>query len=137
MEFARGRGGLAHALTVLPPFAVVAVPFPFVDRARSSIVRGTRRRPALALSTETFYRSHPAVLLAMITTARSSHWASDVVMEDWQAAGLNVPCRVRFKLFTIGASLVAGTLGRLSDNDRARVETVLRSVVALTGPEGG
>jgi mRNA interferase MazF len=95
-------------LTVLPPFAVVAVPFPFVDRARSSIMRGTRRRPALVPSTETFNRSPPAVLLAMITTARSSHWASDVVMEDWQAAGLTVPCRVRFKLLTLGASLVAG-----------------------------
>ncbi len=115
----------------LAPFAVVVVPFPFVDRAT------TRRRPALILSTETFNRSHPAILLAMITTARSSHWASDVVIEDWQAAGLTVPCRVRFKLFTLDTAVVVGALGELSANDRARVETALRSVVALTGPERG
>lgn len=111
-------------MTVLAPFAVVVVPFPFVDRAT------TRRRPALVLSTETFNRSHPAVLLAMITTARSSDWASDVVIEDWRAAELTVPCRVRFKLFTLDTSLVVGALGRLSSKDRGRVEAALRSVVA-------
>ena len=124
MEFARGRGRLAHALTSLAPFAVVVVPFPFVDRAT------TRRRPALALSTEAFNRSHPAALLAMITTARSGDWPSDVVIEDWQAAGLTVPCRVRFKLFTLDTTLIVGALGQLSDNDKSRVATALRSVVA-------
>lgn len=126
MEFTRGRGRLAHALTVLAPFAVVVVPFPFVDRA------ATRRRPALVVSTEAFNRSHPAVLLAMITTARPSDWASDVVIEDWQAAGLTVPCRLRFKLFTLDAGLVLGRLGQLSDHDRECVAAGLQAIMAGT-----
>lgn len=71
----------------------------------------------------------------MITTARSSEWPSDVVIEAWQAAGLTVPCRVRFKLFTIDTSMIVGALGQFSDNDRRRVEIALRSVAAPTGSE--
>lgn len=73
----------------------------------------------------------------MITTARSSDWASDVTIEDWQAAGLTVPCRVRFKLFTLDTAMIVGALGQLSDNDKGRVATALQSVVALAGPERG
>jgi mRNA interferase MazF len=111
---------------VLQPYAVVVVPFPFIDRAVA------RRRPALVLSAETFNSTHTAVLLAMITVARSSEWPSDVVLMDWQAAGLTVACRVRFKLFTLEVALILDQRGRLSPADQKRVASGLRSTLAIT-----
>lgn len=112
-------------MSSLRPYRVVVVPFPFVDRAVA------RRRPALVVSSEPFNDAHPAVALAMITTARASDWPSDVVLKDWQAAGLKVACRVRFKLFTLDVELVLEQLGELSARDRRRVASGLRNTLAV------
>lgn len=116
---------MAASLGVLLPFSVVVVPFPFVDRGVA------RRRPALVVSSERFNTAHPAVVMAMITTARASTWANDVVLEDWQAAGLTAPCRVRLKLFTLDVALLLGQRGSLSAADRQRVATAMRAVLAF------
>ena len=67
----------------------------------------------------------------MITTARVSDWPSDVVLQDWQAAGLTVACRVRFKLFTLDVALVLDQRGVLSSRDRREVELGLRATLAI------
>jgi mRNA interferase MazF len=110
---------------VLRPFDVVVVPFPFADRAAA------RRRPALVVWTEAFNAVHPAVVLAMITTARASDWASDVALADWRAADLAVACRVRLKLFTLDVVLVLDRRGALSLADRERVAKALRATLAV------
>lgn len=104
---------------------MVVVPFPFVDRGVA------RRRPALVLSGEAFNADHPAVVLAMITAARASDWPSDVVLEDWRKAGLDVACRVRFKLFTLDLTLILGQRGSLSPRDRQRVAAALGTTLAI------
>ena len=103
---------------------VVVVPFPFTDR------RGTKRRPALVVSSANFNRVHQQSILAMITSARTD-WPSDVAIRDWQEAGLSVPCKVRFKLFTLDDALVLRKLGTLSVPDRDAIRSALRQV--LTG----
>ena len=90
------------------PGIVVRVPFPFVDSAQS------RYRPALVLSSEEFNRKHAHVVLAMITSAKHSRWPSDVPISDLASAGLGAPSVIRFKVFTLDARLVTGSLGRLS-----------------------
>ncbi len=107
------------------PFAVVVVPFPFVDR------NVTRRRPALVVSTEAFQAGHSATVLAMITTARASGWPSDVELMDWREAGLRTACQVRMKLFTLDRALVVGRIGALSAGDRQRVVAAMRATLAL------
>jgi mRNA interferase MazF len=57
----------------------------------------------------------------MITVARASDWPSDVQLQDWQAAGLAIACRVRMKLFTLDNQLILERLGTLSSADRDRV----------------
>ena len=69
---------------------VVVVSFPFTDR------RATKRRPALIVSSAHFNQAHEQSILAMITSV-GSDWPSDVAIQDWREAGLNVPCKVRFK----------------------------------------
>ena len=102
---------------------VVVVPFPFTDR------RISKRRPALIVSSSDFNRAHEQFILAMITSA-GGDWPSDVAVRGWREAGLNVPCKVRFKLFTLDDSLIVRKLGRLSKEDGEEVKKALGQVVA-------
>ena len=112
------------------PLDVVVVPFPFTDR------QATKRRPALVLSTAAFNRNHGQSILAMITSSTVDPWPSDVAIEDWRDADLSVPCRVRFKLFTLEHSLVLRHLGALSAHDGRTVRGALARSLA-TGATGG
>ena len=102
---------------------VVVVPFPFTDRLAA------KRRPALIVSSANFNRAHEQSILAMITSA-GSDWPSDVVIQGWREAGLNVPCKVRFKLFTLDDTLIVRKLGTLSKRDGEAVKKALGSVLA-------
>ncbi|WP_420634407.1 type II toxin-antitoxin system PemK/MazF family toxin [Candidatus Palauibacter sp.] len=109
------------------PLDVVIVPFPFTDSTDSE---ASRRRPALVLSSETFHAGHGHSILAMITSTRAD-WPSDVSIRDWREAGLHVPCKVRFKLFTLDESLIIRRVGRLSEEDGSAVKEALGRVLAL------
>jgi mRNA interferase MazF len=101
---------------------VVVVPFPFTDR------RATKRRPALIVSSANFNQAHEQSILAMITSA-GSDWPSDVAIRNWREAGLNVPCKVRFKLFTLDDTLIVRKLGTLSKRDGEAVKKALGRVL--------
>ncbi len=105
------------------PLDVVVVPFPFTDR------RATKRRPALIVSSADFNEAHEQTVLAMITSARGS-WPSDVAIRDWREAGLNAPCKVRFKLFTLDDTLIVRKVGTLSHRDGRAVKTALSRFLA-------
>ena len=106
------------------PLDVVAVPFPFTDRPTA------KRRPALVVSSAAFNDAHAQSILAMITSARSD-WASDVPLQEWRKAGLQVPCKVRLKLFTLDENLILRKLGRLSKRDGKAVRTALTRSLAV------
>ena len=105
---------------------VVVVPFPFTDRLAA------KRRPALIISSENFNRVHQQTILAMITSA-GSDWQSDVAIRGWRQAGLSVPCKVRFKLFTLDHTLLIRKLGTLSEQDARAVKQALGLVLASDG----
>ena len=99
---------------------VVVVPFPFSDRA------GQKRRPALVLSRAVSNRSGHTIM-AMITSAAHSGWPGDVPVQELAAAGLNSPCLVRLKLFTLDNRLVLRRIGRLAAAESKQVATHLKS----------
>ncbi len=106
------------------PFDVVVVPFPFTDRESS------KRRPALVVSSSRFNGWHRQLVLAMITSSKSE-WPSDVDIRDWQAAKLAVPCKIRFKLFTLDRSLILRRLGALAPADRESAKDALFRALAI------
>ena len=63
-------------------------------------------------------------------TSTANDWSSDVAIREWREAGLNVPCKVRFKLFTLDDSLIVRKLGRLSKEDGEEVKNAVGQVVA-------
>ncbi|HEA67936.1 MAG TPA: type II toxin-antitoxin system PemK/MazF family toxin [Desulfobacterales bacterium] len=97
---------------------VVVVPFPFSEKP------AIKRRPAVVLTCEKFNRSGHTVL-AMITTQFHREWPSDMVIEDYESAGLKLPCVVRLKLFTLDNRLILKTVGHLSTKDTAKVRASL------------
>ena len=91
-------------------FDVVRVPFPFTDRT------ATKNRPALVLSKSDFNNAADHSVLVMITSAVND-WPLDCPIQDIQTAGLPVPARIRFKLFTLDNRLIRGKIGTLSESD--------------------
>ena len=108
-------------------YAVLRVPFPFTDRNAS------KNRPALVLSDDANFNT-PAghAVMAMITSEGNAPWPLDCVIADLAAAGLPVPSRVRFKLFTIDHRLVRGQLGQLAPDDVAQVQTCLARLLGMS-----
>jgi mRNA interferase MazF len=102
------------------PGDVMVVPFPFSERP------GTKRRPALALSSGDFNREAGHTVLAMITTSSDPPWPGDVIIEAFDEAGLPRRCIVRLKLFTLDNRLLLRRAGHLGRKDRKRVDDGLR-----------
>ncbi|MSP48571.1 MAG: type II toxin-antitoxin system PemK/MazF family toxin [Alphaproteobacteria bacterium] len=95
-------------------FDTIVAPFPFADFAKS------KPRPALVLSARAFNAANGHTVLAMITTARSTAWPSDLAIDDLAAAGLPVASVVRPKLFTLPNELLARRIGALARSDQLR-----------------
>jgi len=99
---------------------VVVVPFPFSNQA------GTKRRPALVLSDRSFnIRGH--TVLAMVTTSGHRSWPGDVALSDYKAAGLQMRCIVRLKLFTLDNRLLVKRIGCLPVNDQKKISSQLKT----------
>jgi len=107
------------------PFDVIVVPFPFTDR------QVAKRRPTLVVSSAEFNRDHDQTILAMITSSTRDAWPSDVVLTNWQEAGLVIACRVRLKLFTLDNALVLRRLGTLTERDATAVTQALVRSLAI------
>ena len=103
---------------------VVVVPFPFVDLAAE------KRRPSVILSNTAFNESHGHSICAMITTAGRSKWPTDIIIEGLKSAGLNRPCVVRWKLFTLPNDFILRRAGSLKARDRDNVVSVARNILA-------
>ncbi len=107
------------------PWDVVIIPFPFTERADA------KRRPALTLSTTIFNESGHTVF-AMITTKTHRPWPGDTDIGELGAAGLNAPCMVRLKIFTLDNRLIMRKIGHLSPDDRHRVTEQIRRCLPMT-----
>ena len=108
---------------ICEPYDIVVVPFPFSE------IAGTKHRPALVLSQKSFNENGHSIL-AMITTKGHFPWPGDADLKDYKAAGLQAPCRVRLKLFTLDNRLLLKRVGRLSPEDEKRVAQNLHHFLA-------
>ena len=93
------------------PGEIVVVPFPFIDKPVQKL------RPALVLSNNPDGGAGNHLVLVMITSAKRSRWESDIILKEWQIAGLKAESIVRWKIFTIESVLIKERRGKLSPND--------------------
>ena len=103
---------------------VVLVPFPFTDQST------VKKRPAVVISSETYHRERPDVVLMAVTSQpRGSNAFGEVEVKDWKAAGLLKPSVVKPIMATIEQRLVIKRLGRLTDNDRLSLAGALKVIL--------
>jgi len=103
---------------------VLLVPYPFTDQS------GGKQRPAVVLSSSTYNQTHPDVILAAITS-QVAHTSDEVILTDWQMAGLLFPSAVKPILSSFDSSLVKRRLGALSAHDLAQVRALFAGILAL------
>ena len=86
--------------------------------------QGSKRRPVLVV--QDFGDDD---LLVVPITSQPARVTADVVLSDWQRAGLKLPSTVRVeKMATIARACVARKLGVLPSNELARVRQTLAVV---------
>ena len=101
---------------------IVVVPFPFTDGP------GAKRRPALVLSPAGFNRQSGHSILAMITSALNSTWPGDIPLNP-ALLGLQKPCVIRMKFFTLDNRLITRAIGSLPEAERRHVRRFLHELL--------
>ena len=106
------------------PGDVVIVDFPGAQ--------GVKRRPGVVLSTQTYHRDRPDVILGLLTTRIPAKLApTDYVPNDWGAAGLHQPSVFRAYLATLDRSELSQPVGRLIAGDWCEVRKRCRLAVDI------
>jgi mRNA interferase MazF len=106
------------------PGDVVLVPFVGVQ--------GTKRRPAVVVSSALYHTLRPDVVVALLTTqVMKATQPTDYVLQDWSAAGLKFASAFRPFFRTIQVTEVLGHFGALSARDWAEVQARLRLALAV------
>ncbi len=98
---------------------VVLLPIPFTDLSSSKV------RPAVVVG----HGSWPGDLFVVPVTSQLSN--ADMLLQDWQAAGLNVPSGIKGQICTIEERLVRKVVGSISAHDRAALDVLLRNWLSL------
>ena len=93
-------------------------------------VTGTKRRPAVVVSTD-YHKHRPDVIVGIITTQTADAIApSDYLLQDWSAAGLHHASAFRAFLITLPADS-ARLIGHCSDRDWRAIQNCLTRAIAV------
>ncbi|MDQ3564189.1 MAG: type II toxin-antitoxin system PemK/MazF family toxin, partial [Pseudomonadota bacterium] len=96
---------------------IVLVPFPFTDQSAA------KQRPAVVVSSGAYQQTTPDVILMAVTSqVRTIAGLGEVVVQDWQAAGLLKPSIIKPVITTIQRTLVRKTLGAATGKRSNRAE---------------
>jgi mRNA interferase MazF len=105
---------------------IVLVPFPFTDQSAS------KQRPAVVISNARRNVVQPDVIIMAVTSQLAgSARSADVLVIEWQAAGLLKPSAIKPVIATLERALIIRKLGSLQPDDRTSLSAALAS---LLGP---
>jgi mRNA interferase MazF len=85
------------------------LPIPFTDLSSSKV------RPAVVVGLGTF----PGDLFVVPVTSQLPN--ADLILADWNSAGLNVPSGIKGQICTVEHRLVRRVVGRISSRDQAEL----------------
>ena len=103
---------------------IVLVPFPFTDQSQ------TKKRPAVVISSKAYNSERPDLIIMAVTSQiKPTAIIGEVVVQDWQAAGLLKPSAIKPVITTIEKPLVIRTMGRLKDEDQNALRESLRVIL--------
>ena len=111
--------------TTVYSFDVVLVPFPFTDQTAS------KKRPAVIVSADPYHRRCRDVIVVAVTSQilRPAGILGEVLISDWQGAGLPKASLIKPVLATIEQRLILRKLGTLQDADVRALHAALRQIL--------
>jgi len=93
---------------------------------------GSKPRPVVVVSTESYNQSGIKLIGAAVTSNLSGNARlGDVILTDWQTAGLAFPSAVRGIVITVDRVDVHRVLGVMSSGDFANVEKALALIMGF------
>jgi mRNA interferase MazF len=104
---------------------VVLVPFPFTDQS------ATKKRPAAIISSDIHNRLSADVVIMAITSRIQRTGTMECLISDWHSAGLLMPSALKPAISTLEQAMILRRLGKLSADDLAAMDAVLRKLFAL------
>ncbi|HJX17321.1 MAG TPA: type II toxin-antitoxin system PemK/MazF family toxin [Acidiferrobacterales bacterium] len=103
---------------------IVLVPFPFTDQS------ATKKRPAVVVSSQAYNTMRPDLIIQAVTSQiGTSNTFGEVVVNQWQQAGLLKPSAIKPVITTIEKSIVIKPMGRLTPQDREALVECLKSIL--------
>jgi mRNA interferase MazF len=91
---------------------------------------GTKRRPAVVLSSATYHAIRPDLIVGLITSQLKGLGSTDYVLQDWTASGLRVASVFRSFIVTLPTSTNIIQIGQLSERDWRGVCICLKTAFA-------
>ncbi len=102
---------------------VIVVPYPFHE------IDVVKRRPVVVISGRSFNEANGWTVVAMITSAKRTSWASDMEIADIHSAGLQTPCIVRMRFQTLPNEILDRRIGKLGAADRLVMEGKFAGII--------
>lgn len=104
---------------------IVLVPFPFTDQT------GIKKRPAVVVSSDAYHRNRVDLIVMALSSQilRPADAVGEVLITEWQNAGLPKPSLVKPVLATIERGLILKKLGALQEQDQQALRTALRQIL--------
>lgn len=87
---------------------------------------GSKRRPALVISSENYHKSRQEVIIVAITSNIERNLVGDTKIEEWEDAGLLYPSLVTGIIQTVKSSMIIRRLGNLTTRDFQKVQKNLK-----------
>ena len=102
---------------------IILVPFPFTDQST------IKKRPAVVVSSKPYNQQRPdLIIMAATSQIRPTSTIGEVIVQDWQAAGLLKPSAIKPVITTIEKRLVIKSLGRLKEKDQKALQESLKGI---------
>ncbi len=103
---------------------IVLVPFPFTNQS------STKKRPTVAISSTPYDQERPDLIIMAVTSQiKPASIIGEVIIQDWQAAGLLKPSAIKPVITTIEKSLIIKTMGRLKEKDQTALHESLKGIL--------
>jgi mRNA interferase MazF len=105
---------------------VLLVPFPFTNQA------GGKQRPAVVISSAGYNNARADLILMAITSqVRQPLSFAEVLIDDWQTAGLLKISILKPVVTTLEQRLVIKTLGHLEPQDKLVLKNNLAKIIGM------
>jgi len=103
---------------------IILVPFPFTDQS------ATKKRPAVVISSKPYNEQRPDLIIMAVTSQiKPAAIIGEVLIQDWQAAGLLKPSAIKPVITTIEKSLIIKTMGQLKENDQKALQESVKEIL--------